>query len=55
MQHMVNLWNILPQDVVRASCIDSFKRGLYNFMEGKSISCDGRMESPCLLVISRYH
>ena len=37
-QRRVNLWNSLPQDVVMATHLDGFKRGLEEFLEGKAIS-----------------
>ena len=36
-QH-ISLWNSLPQDVVMASGLDAFKRGLDRFLEEKSIT-----------------
>ena len=33
----VKLWNSLPQDVVMATNLDGFKRGLYKFLEEKAI------------------
>ena len=37
-QHVVSLWNSLSQDVVIASGLDAFKRGLDRFVEEKSIA-----------------
>ena len=37
-QCVVSLWNSLPQDVVMASGLDAFKRGLDRFLEEKSIA-----------------
>ena len=37
-QRAVSLWNSLPQDVVIASDLDAFKRGLGRFLEEKSIT-----------------
>ena len=37
-QQVVSLWNFLPQDVVMASGLDNFKRGLDRFLEEKSIA-----------------
>ena len=37
-QHVVSLWNSLPQDVVMASGLDAFKRGLDRLLEEKSIA-----------------
>ena len=37
-QHVVSLWNSLPQDVVMASGLDDFKRGLDKFLKEKSIT-----------------
>ena len=37
-QHVVSLWNSLPRDVMMASGIDVFKRGLDRFLEEKSIA-----------------
>lgn len=34
---IINSWNSLPQDVVSVISIEGFKRGLANFMEGRSI------------------
>ena len=36
----VCLWNLLPQDVVRASGLEAFKGGLDKFLEEKSITGD---------------
>ena len=36
-QHTVKLWNSLPQDVVMATNLDGFKRGLDKFLEEKAI------------------
>ena len=32
-QHLVKLWNSLPQDVVMATNLDGFERGLDKFLE----------------------
>ena len=37
-QCIVKLWNSLPQDVVIATNLDGFKRGLDKFMEVKAIN-----------------
>ena len=37
-QHIVKLWNSQPQDVVMATNLDGFKRGLDTFLETKAIS-----------------
>ena len=37
-QHIVKLWNSLPQDVVMDTHLDGFKRGLDKFKEGKAIN-----------------
>ena len=37
-QHVVSLWNSLPQDVMMASGLDAFKRGLDRFQEEKCIA-----------------
>ena len=37
-QRVVSLWNSLPQDVVMASGLDAFKRGLDRFLEEESIA-----------------
>ena len=37
-QHVVKVWNSLPQDMVMASGLDAFKRGLDRFLEEKSIA-----------------
>ena len=37
-QRVINTWNSLPQEVVAATSIDSFKRGLDKYMEERSIS-----------------
>ena len=37
-KRVVSLWNSLPQDVVMASGLDAFKRGLDRFLEEKSIT-----------------
>ncbi|CAM4587787.1 unnamed protein product [Lepidochelys kempii] len=39
-QHAVNLWNSLPEEVVKARTITGFKRELDKFMEVKSINGD---------------
>lgn len=40
-QHVANLWNSLPPEVVMACGIDAFIRGLDRFLDEKSItSCD---------------
>ena len=36
-QPTVRLWNSLPQDVVMATNLDGFKRGLEKFLEAKAI------------------
>ena len=36
-QHIVKLWNSLPQDVVIATKLDGFKRGLDKFLEDEAI------------------
>ena len=36
-QRIVNLWNSLSQDVVMATNLDGFKRGLDKFLEEKAI------------------
>ena len=37
-QHIAKLWNSLPQDVVMATHLDGFKRGLDKLLEEKDIS-----------------
>ena len=37
-QHIVKLWNSLPEDVVMATNLDSFQRELDKFLEEKSIN-----------------
>ena len=37
-QRVVSLWSSLPQDVVMASGLDAFKRGLDRFLEKTSIT-----------------
>ena len=37
-QCIVKLWNLLPQDVVMATNLDGFERGLDKFLEGKAIN-----------------
>lgn len=37
-QHIVNVWNSFPQDVVMATSLDSFEKGLDTFMEERSNS-----------------
>ena len=37
-QHIVKLWNPLPQDVVMVSHLDGFKRELDKFMEEEAIN-----------------
>ena len=37
-QHIVTLWNSLPHDVVMATNLDGFKRGLDKFLEAKAIN-----------------
>ena len=37
-QLIVKLWNSLPQDVVMATNLDGFKRGLDKFLEAKAIN-----------------
>ena len=37
-QRAIKMWNSLPEDVLMATGIDSFRRGLDSFMEDKSIS-----------------
>ena len=37
-QCIVQLWNALPQDVVMATNLDGFKRGLDKFLEAKAIN-----------------
>ena len=37
-QRIVKLWNSLPQDVVMATNLDGFKRGLDKFLEAKAIN-----------------
>ena len=37
-QRIVSLWNSLPHNVVMASDLDAFKRGLERFLEEKSIT-----------------
>ena len=37
-QHIVKLWNSLPQDVVMATNLDGFKRGSDKFLEAKAIN-----------------
>ena len=37
-QLIVKLWNSLPQDVVTATNLDGFKRGLDKFLEEKAIN-----------------
>ena len=37
-QHVVSLWNCLPQNMGMASGLDAFKRGLYRLLEEKSIA-----------------
>ena len=39
-QRVVSLWNSLPQEVVMASGLDAFQRGLDRFLEEKSIPGD---------------
>ena len=36
-QHIVKLWNSLPQDVVMATNLDGSERGLDKFLEAKVI------------------
>ena len=36
-QHILTLWNSLPQDVVMAINLDGFKRGLDKFLEERAI------------------
>ena len=36
-QHIVKLWNSVPQDVVMDTNLDGFKRGLDKFLEAKAI------------------
>ena len=36
-QRIVKLWNALPQDVVMATHLDGFKRGLDKFLEVEAI------------------
>ena len=51
-QHIVKLWNSLPQDVVMATNLDGFKRGLDQFLEEKSTSHDGYVLSPVSEAVS---
>ena len=37
-QRVVSLWNSFPQDMVMASGLDAFKRGLDRFLEERSIT-----------------
>ena len=37
-QRIVKLWNSLPQDVVMATHLDGFKRGLDKYLEAKAIN-----------------
>ena len=37
-KRVVSLWNALPQEVVMASGLGAFKRGLDRFLEEKSIA-----------------
>ena len=36
-QPIVRLWNSLPQDVVMATNLDGYKRGLDQFLEEKAV------------------
>ena len=49
-QRTVKLWNSLPQDVVIATNLDGFKRGLDKFLE--ATSPDGFVLSPVFEVVS---
>lgn len=35
-QHIVKVWDLLPQDVVKAASLDGFTRGLEKFLEDKT-------------------
>ena len=37
-QRIIKLWNSLPEDVVTATHLDGFKKGLDRFLESKAIS-----------------
>ena len=37
-ERIVKLWNSLPHDVVMATNLDGFKRGLDKFLEAKAIN-----------------
>ena len=42
-QQVIKMWNLLPKDVVMATGIDSFKRELDRFMEGKAMVTKGNV------------